>query len=232
MVEGTKPIDYYTDDKGIVHPIFAASTFWNRTGTVLSPKTAGDDVSLEFGDLVSEQNPDGYDAIRLKATASDVDVVLGNGGYFNIYKVADAIQTDNVFNVRNNGDIFITGSVDMNSHQINELTNPTLDQDAATKKYVDDKHAGMVLHYVGGAGEPAFQNSWANVGDPYQVFCFGKDTNGGVHLFGRATGGGANTVMFTLPVGNRPPKTLLFITKMQAAGYIQISANGEVKLAT
>ena len=36
------------------------------------------------------------------------------------------------------GGLDIGGNIDMNSHQINELTDPTLAQDAATKKYVDD----------------------------------------------------------------------------------------------
>ena len=111
---------------------------WNRTGTVLSPKNAGDDISLEFGDLVSEQNPDGYGAIRLKGTESDVGIVLGASGYFNIWNVTDSTPNDNVFCVDDSGNTVIHGYLDMNSNQINELTDPTLDQDAATKKYVDD----------------------------------------------------------------------------------------------
>ena len=103
------------------------------------------------------------------------------------------------------------------------------------REYYKDEHGthpffGMVLHYVGAAGEPAFQNSWSNVGDPYQVCCFGKDINGGLHLFGRATGGPANTIIFTLPSGNRPPKTLRFKTDMEDTGVIEINASGEVKL--
>ena len=118
------------------------SDHWKRTGTVLSPKIAGDDVSLEFGDLVSEQNPDGYDAIRLKGTESDVDMVLGALGYFNIWNAAE----NNVFNVDDSGNTVIQGYLDMNSHRINELKDPALDQDAATKKYVDDSITVPVLH--------------------------------------------------------------------------------------
>ena len=111
--------------------------------------TTTGDILLEFGDLVSEQNPDTVDAIRMKATSSDVDVVLGVGGCFNIWNATDSVPTDNIFNVRDNGDVFITGAIDMNSNQINELTDPTANQDAATKKYVDDndfwQRVGTVL---------------------------------------------------------------------------------------
>jgi len=91
----------------------------------------------EFGDLVSEQNPDAVNAIRVKATGSDVDVVIGDAsGYFSVWNAAD---NNAVFYVDNAGNTVISGYLDMNSNQINELTDPTLDQDAATKKYVDDQ---------------------------------------------------------------------------------------------
>ncbi len=96
-------------------------------------------ISLGFGDLVSEGNIGGADAIRIKATVSDVDVVLGGGmsSYFNVYNTADDLA---VFSVSDRGNTEIEGYVDMNSNQINELADPTLAQDAATKKYVDDKN--------------------------------------------------------------------------------------------
>ena len=115
--------------------------FWDRTGTILSPKTAGDDISLQFGDFVSEQNPDAVNAIRMKATSSDADIVIGDGtGYFNVWNVTDANPTDNIFNVRNNGDVVITGHLDMSTNKILNVVDPTSNQEAATKKYVDDKN--------------------------------------------------------------------------------------------
>ena len=69
----------------------------------------GDDISLEFGDLVSEQNPDAVDAIRIKATASDVDIVLGDvTGYFSVWNVAD---NNAVFYVDNLGNTDIAGDL-------------------------------------------------------------------------------------------------------------------------
>ncbi len=58
-------------------------------------------ISLKFGDLVSEQNPDAVDAIRIKSTGSDVDVVIGDGtGYFMVW---NALDNNPVFFVNNVG---------------------------------------------------------------------------------------------------------------------------------
>ena len=70
-------------------------------------------VSLKFGDLISEQNPDVVNAIRIKATSSDVDVILGDlTGYFSIWNVADDTAVFFVNNVGNTdllGDLTIGG---------------------------------------------------------------------------------------------------------------------------
>ena len=66
-------------------------------------------ISLGFGDLVSEQNPDVVNAIRLKGTSSDVDIVLGDTtGYFSVWNVAD---NKAVFYVNNVGDTDIAGDL-------------------------------------------------------------------------------------------------------------------------
>ena len=117
-------------------------------------------VSLGFGDLVSEQNPDGADAIRIKGT-DYIDVVIGGmTGLFAVWNVADNTP---VFYVNERGDISITGSVDMNSHKINELTDPALDQDAATKKYVDDADAAYTRHDLATAASDFLVASGAGV---------------------------------------------------------------------
>ena len=48
MVEGTKPIDYYTDDKGIVHPIFDAG--------VIAGLTVGSVLFAGAGGIISQDN--------------------------------------------------------------------------------------------------------------------------------------------------------------------------------
>ncbi len=71
-------------------------------------------ISLGFGDLVSEQNPDVVNAIRLKGTSSDVDIVLGDTtGYFSVWNVAD---NKAVFYVNNVGDTDIAGDLTVNGN--------------------------------------------------------------------------------------------------------------------
>ncbi len=107
------------------------SIAWNRTGTDVFLNHIGDNVgigtttpthklnvvgninitgnlTLKFGDFISELNPDGADAIRIKGTSSDVDVVIGHTtGYFSVWNVAD----NNIFNVDDRGDVIIAGDL-------------------------------------------------------------------------------------------------------------------------
>ena len=83
-------------------------------------------------------------------------------------------------------------------------------------------------HEVGDTGEPAFQNSWANVGDPYETLGYRISADGWVYLKGRVDGGSAGTVIFTLPATYRPAKTLLFAVACEVDAWVQIAANGQV----
>lgn len=85
-------------------------------------------------------------------------------------------------------------------------------------------------HEVGASGEPVFQNSWGNAGGLYDTLAFRIDSSGYTHLKGRATGGAANTIIFTLPVNYRPDKTQLYSPKLETSGYIEINSSGEVNL--
>ena len=69
-------------------------------------------------------------------------------------------------------------------------------------------------HEVGAAGEPGFQNSWANAGGGFSTAAFYKDSTGIVHLKGNLSNAADDTVAFTLPVGYRPSQGLF----MPAAG--------------
>ena len=67
------------------------------------------DIELINGDLVSEQNSDGAEAIRIKGTSSDVDVVIGDSsGYFSVWNTAD---NNVVFYVSNVGNTDIAGGL-------------------------------------------------------------------------------------------------------------------------
>ncbi len=74
--------------------------------------TTTGDILLEFGDLVSEVNPANTNALRIKATSSDVDIVIGDAlGFFTVWNVTDARGTDSVFDVNNDGDTNIAGDL-------------------------------------------------------------------------------------------------------------------------
>lgn len=64
--------------------------------------------------------------------------------------------------------------------------------------------AGEDWHYVDATDEPAFQNSWANVGGGNPQCAFRFREAGVVDVHGTVTGGADTEVIFTLPDGYRP----------------------------
>jgi hypothetical protein len=83
-------------------------------------------------------------------------------------------------------------------------------------------------HNVGTAGEPAFQS-----GSQYSGFLpvgFRKDPFGRVHLRGMIAGSlGAGAVIFTLPVGYRPPgASVLLDTIANGQGRVDVAPGGNV----
>lgn len=95
-----------------------------------------------------------------------------------------------------------------------------------------EKVQGTILpddkwHYVGEAGEPAFENSWVN--DTDQEARFIKDAAGVVHIQGRVTTGTIGLDIFTLPAGYRPDKVLEFATSSNNAfGKLVVRTDGTV----
>lgn len=87
-------------------------------------------------------------------------------------------------------------------------------------------------HLIGGAGEPPFQNLWVARGGAYLAPGYWKDALGLVHLDGELANGGAAappSVMFTLPVGYRPPSSVTFpVWTGAAAGEVTVTAAGAV----
>lgn len=89
-------------------------------------------------------------------------------------------------------------------------------------------------HYVGAAGEPAFQNSWVNYGS-WGDAAF-RRVNNEVYLAGLIKSGGTTAVIFTLPVGYRLATQtgmsagLVFITIANGAiGRIDVTPAGNVQ---
>ena len=95
----------------------------------------------------------------------------------------------------------------------------------------------QAIHFVGDAGEPAFQNGWRNYGDTWGHVGFFKDNFGFVHLVGLATGGTVNGDpllttgnIFTLPEDCRPSTDFLLPTvSNNDFGMITIKSSGEVQ---
>jgi hypothetical protein len=89
---------------------------------------------------------------------------------------------------------------------------------------------GEDWHYVGEAGEPAFENSW---GSGQQAVAFRIRESGIVDIEGVASGGTPGTVIFTLPAGYRPSGEVRLsitgeISTTMSAGLLVVSTNGEV----
>jgi len=77
-------------------------------------------------------------------------------------------------------------------------------------------------HYVGGAGEPAFANSWQNNGGGYSTVAF-KKVGDVVFFRGLAyrPSGASTATVFTLPVGYRPSQQCwLHMAGYNSATYI------------
>jgi microcystin-dependent protein len=86
-------------------------------------------------------------------------------------------------------------------------------------------------HVVGAAGEPVLVNSWTALGAGYSPPAFRKDPLGKVQLRGSVTGGLLNgNVIFTLPVGYRPPSGQRFVCmngpNSTAWGQVNVLADG------
>jgi hypothetical protein len=86
------------------------------------------------------------------------------------------------------------------------------------------------FHLVGAAGEPAFQNGWANDGT-FSTAGFFKDSLGVVHLKGTLNVGPSGLTAFTLPEGYRPAESL--VTPIAGSGpsaaYLRILSDGQLQ---
>jgi len=86
-------------------------------------------------------------------------------------------------------------------------------------------------HEIGTDGEPAFENSWDNVGGNYNTCAFRFDAEGKVWYKGQAGGGTPNTTIYTLPVAYRSSKTQIFAIAIESGyGQLTIGIDGTVKL--
>jgi microcystin-dependent protein len=80
-------------------------------------------------------------------------------------------------------------------------------------------------HWVGAAGEPAFQNSWVNYSAraSWEQCSFRKYPDGKVRLRGLISTGAAATTIFQLPVGYRPPAPLIFACDTNSNAHVRVN---------
>jgi hypothetical protein len=99
-------------------------------------------------------------------------------------------------------------------------------------QYYRAEDGDTAWHNVGAADEPAFQNGWVNFDTAqYPGAKFRKDAHGFVHLEGMVKSGTAATI-YTLPIGYRPTRRLIFAVQSDSAlGRCDVHAGGMVQMA-
>jgi len=92
-------------------------------------------------------------------------------------------------------------------------------------------------HEIGAAGQPAFQNGWANYVQTNAAFMMDQD--GVVHLRGQIAGGTVSPspsgMVFTLPAGYRPTGGIIYFAALTTngsntitPGWVSVNTNGSV----
>lgn len=83
---------------------------------------------------------------------------------------------------------------------------------------------GEGWHYVGEAGEPAFENSWANVSGGVAL-AFRIRESGVVDIHGGADSGTPGSTIFTLPTGYRPSSATSVATLWAPTNLTPVTAS-------
>jgi hypothetical protein len=107
----------YTDELGVDHPLAysGGSSFWQRVGTVLSPVTSGDTISVNASgqdiDLVTNRNLQ-VDALNTYIDADEfisLNFDKSDSGFVNTFNISSGTSSPHNFvSITNGGDITIT----------------------------------------------------------------------------------------------------------------------------
>ncbi|HEB46964.1 MAG TPA: hypothetical protein ENI22_00660 [Candidatus Pacearchaeota archaeon] len=228
--EGTEPVTCVSGDGGRLWYNVTNELMWQDKNSVSKRILLnGDNISLEFGDLVSEQNPDGANATRLKGTASDVDVVLGHGtGYFSVWNAAD---DTNVFNVNDRGNTVIAGDLTVDTSTLfvdsgnNKVGIGTVSPDSVF--HIKANIAGTVGSHP--AGQLIIQNPADSVTSNAVITGYESDGNGDpdqqLWYLGSSSSSNSNIILL-----NRRNALLQFGTS--STTRMTILGNGDVGIGT
>lgn len=144
--------------------------------------------------------------------------------------------------VKKDGTTAMTGNLNMNSHKITSVTDPTNDQDAATKKYVDDAISGLPEPMVfkgtlgtGGTITALPTASASNEGWVYKVITAGtyaSQTAKIGDLFVCRAVSSSSYEWTYVPSGDEPSGTVTNIATGSGLSGGPITTSGTISLAT
>ena len=112
-----------TDDNDAVNKYYVDHNFLNR----LKPNALGGDLDMRGHKIMILGNPSNPNDASTKAYVdSEIAKIPSVGSDLSVY-------------LKKDGNVAMTGNLDMNNKQIKDMAQPTDDNDATTKKYFDDK---------------------------------------------------------------------------------------------
>lgn len=188
---------------------------WHTVGASGEPAYASPwrsitNVDPVFADPAFRKYPDGY--VKLRGGVQCTAAVSGSSnliftlpaGYRPTKRLVFAVQASTGaarIDVLADGTVVCDTALAINSWI--DFDNIEFDTESVSQVASVATQPMEALHYVGGAGEPAFTNSWVNT-DANRPARFRKYPDGRVRLSGVIQGGASGSIAFTLPVGYRP----------------------------
>lgn len=169
-------------------------------------------------------------------------IALGGGAYAATHLPPNSVGTKQLQNGAVSNSKLENNAVTSSKVKNRSLTGADINASTLGKvpsaAHADHVTGPEAWHEIGASGNPTFASNWTNADPPdEQTAAFYKDPFGVVHLKGIVTAtSGAGAVIFTLPIGYRPPKGDLFPSYVHGGGstyeqlgYLSVLASGDVR---